>query len=405
MPTVEVLQHLYTSVEKGFSPRQGRGFQTVAVSAELAGTEDLAALERASFYSLSRERRDAGDRPVREVYFRLPSGRFAIGRTVDWGTDALGRDGNYLAHHLIIECRALVEAGSDAFAVLDAARLAEPEPDLAPRELPRLSVDVVPRVGVVKRCLESFGREYLAALGASVVEEAGRTTLAVTRDAGALFRGLTAALAPEDRLPLTFCTHFSDSEHLRALFRVAAVGFRAELPDDRQEYAVFDPDAQLDGNPPKGAYARWISGCLRRDFDELEAFNAALDALRRGNADARLDGMSPEGRALLWEREKRAVAARLTGNARLIAAFLPALGPAREVTEVLLREGPDAICGAVEKSEDGEACLRAIRDAAPRGLWRAWARKWRGDPRVADLLGGEETWLRSLLRRLPGRAD
>ena len=124
MPAVHALQHLYTSVEKGFSPRQGRGFQTVAVSAELVGTEDLAALERASFYSLRRERRDAGDPPVREVFFRLPSGRFAIGRTVDWGTDALGREGNYLTHHLVIECRALVEVGSDAFAVLALPTLA-----------------------------------------------------------------------------------------------------------------------------------------------------------------------------------------------------------------------------------------------------------------------------------------
>jgi hypothetical protein len=77
------LQHVFGNVERGFSERQGRGFQTVALSKELVGTDDLAALEKASVYAATAECRAAGRLPPRETFFRLPSGRFAIGRTVD----------------------------------------------------------------------------------------------------------------------------------------------------------------------------------------------------------------------------------------------------------------------------------------------------------------------------------
>jgi hypothetical protein len=83
MPTFNALQHIFSSVERGYDPRRKRGFQTVAASEELAGTEDLRALEKAAFYTISRERRRVRDFPVKQAFSRLPSGRFAIGRTVD----------------------------------------------------------------------------------------------------------------------------------------------------------------------------------------------------------------------------------------------------------------------------------------------------------------------------------
>jgi hypothetical protein len=144
MPTLRALQHIFSSVERGYDPQLGRGFQTVAVAAELVGTEDLRALERAAFYTVSRERRAARDFPVKEAFFRLPSGRFALGRTVDWGTDSLGREGNYLTHHLILRRDDLLAAGGNPFALLDTARLAEPGLDLTPRALLPLAIEIAP---------------------------------------------------------------------------------------------------------------------------------------------------------------------------------------------------------------------------------------------------------------------
>src|SRR5688572_8500889 len=124
--TVQALQHLYSSAERGYFARHGQGFQTVAVDEGLAGTEDLAVLEEASFYTVSRERRARGDLPLKETFFRLPSGRFALGRTLPWGADALGREGNSLTHHLIISRDDLLRVGVAPFTLLDAA------PPLAP---------------------------------------------------------------------------------------------------------------------------------------------------------------------------------------------------------------------------------------------------------------------------------
>ena len=49
----------------------------------------LHALERAAFYTVSPERRSSGSLPVKESFFLLPSGRFAVGRTIDFGADSL----------------------------------------------------------------------------------------------------------------------------------------------------------------------------------------------------------------------------------------------------------------------------------------------------------------------------
>src|ERR671919_90957 len=99
MGTIHPRQHLFSSVERGFFPEHARGFQTVALSPELVGTADLRALERAAFYTVTRDRRTTGSLPVKETFFRLPSGGFAVGRLIDFGVDSLGREGNYLAHH------------------------------------------------------------------------------------------------------------------------------------------------------------------------------------------------------------------------------------------------------------------------------------------------------------------
>src|SRR5436305_1601323 len=97
MPRLEALQHVACNVERGYFPNRGPGFQTVAMSPELEGTPDLKKLETvAPYYEVAAARRGAGTFPVKETFFYLPSGRAAIGRTVDWGTGPSGREGNYL---------------------------------------------------------------------------------------------------------------------------------------------------------------------------------------------------------------------------------------------------------------------------------------------------------------------
>ena len=142
-PIINAWQHLFCNAARGYAPQYGRGFQTVAVSPELAGTDDLRALEDAAFYSVSYERRSAGGAlPVKETFFRLPSGRVAVGRTVDWGTDQDGRTGNYLTHHLVFSREDWRAAGANPFAVLDVAPLAAPDTDVTPRDLPPLTLEI-----------------------------------------------------------------------------------------------------------------------------------------------------------------------------------------------------------------------------------------------------------------------
>lgn len=145
---MHALQHIFSSVEHGYSARQGRGFQTAAVAAELVGTDDLRALENAAFYAVSRERREAEEFPIKETFFRLPSGRAALGRTVNWGTDSLGREGNYLTHHLIFNREDLLAAGVQPLSLFDAARLAAAHTDLTPRDLAPLTIEVAPERAV-----------------------------------------------------------------------------------------------------------------------------------------------------------------------------------------------------------------------------------------------------------------
>jgi hypothetical protein len=144
MAIVHALQHFFSSVELGYFPQHGRGFQTVAVTEALVGTEDLRVLERAAFHALSPQRRVAGDRPVKETFLHLPSGRLAIGRTVDWGTDSMGREGNYLTHHVVLTRDDFLAIGANPFAILDTTRLATPETDLTVRALPPLDIETAP---------------------------------------------------------------------------------------------------------------------------------------------------------------------------------------------------------------------------------------------------------------------
>ena len=139
MNTMNVSQHLFSSVERGYFPKHGRGFQTVAITPDLGRTEDLAYLEDLSFYALSREARTAEIKPTKETFFKLPSGKLAVGRTISTGTDSLGREGNYVTHHVIFEEQ---DFSGNVFAVLNSLREMDVTADLTPRELSKVALKI-----------------------------------------------------------------------------------------------------------------------------------------------------------------------------------------------------------------------------------------------------------------------
>jgi hypothetical protein len=394
MPIIHVLPHLFSSVERGFDPRRKRGFQTVAVAEALVGTEDLQVLEDAAFYALSAERRAAQDFPVKETFFRLPSGRFAIGRTVNWGTDSLGREGNYLTHHLVCEREDLLAVGANPFAILDAARLAEADSDLTPRALPAVALDVT----AGETDLHTGGNgELLAQLAAAVVDGGAQTALLIGDEAQSrqVLRELFAALAWEERLRLTFSTHFYEANHLRSLFALVTVKTRTEAPSQREQYAVFDWESgAFPRVPTASAYAEWLAGCLRAGrWSEITVLNAALNALRSGVAWQESLPTNAPACAALWERAGLKVAPVLLGKAMAMTAFLQHLSAPRQLADKLLASGsPTELCGVEAAPEIVQACLSALRAAATAKVWREWLKRWHDDSALAEIVSAPKPW-------------
>ena len=409
MPILQALQHLYSSVERGYRPDHGRGFQTVAVSRELAGTEDLKVLERAAFYAV---RRGNGVPPVKEVYFKLPSGRVAIGRTVESGTDSLGREGNYLAHHLILEADAFRAAGADAFAVLDAAQPAAPGTDLTPRDLPPVEITVTPRLLIPPD--PASARAELLGILAFVLPREESTTEVLLGDQLALrvwLRALFAALQLEERERATFCTHFYESANLRDLFRVAVVGSRDELSPKLEGCRIYDPGDEKPSGPDPGAprspYEQWLSDVVGKDrWEEVPLFHSVLGSLRDLGSAARLGGLSPEARSAAWMLEAGRIIPALQGDPELIHWFFATDGEplvvAAEAAQKLLALAPATLCGegAADACEDA---LAALREAGRPRDWKGWLKKHRKDPRVRPFLGDIEPVWEKLRSKLPKR--
>lgn len=411
MATVHALQHVFSSVVRGYFPQQGRGFQTVAVSAELIGTEDLRVLEDAAFYALRHERRRIGDLPVKETFFHLPSGRLAIGRTVDWGTDSLGREGNYLTHHLIVTHEDLLKIEANPFALLDTAPLAEAGIDLTPRALPALALEVGTDSSLShfdSSGFEAINMEVLANLAIAAVDGGAKSALIISNDAPrsaswqlapqrTVLKGLLAALPIEDRLRLTFSTHFYESHHLRSLFRFVTVGSLAEAPSQRQDYIVFDLDAgEFPRLSPASACAAWLADCLRSGrWDEVRALNALINSLRSGQGSREKDAPPTTVLACraLWERLGTDIVQVLIGDARLVIEFLRHVPSPRLLADALLQAAsPSALCGAAVATEAATACLSVIHSSATRNVWQAWVKQWSADPALGPFVQNARPW-------------
>jgi GTPase-associated protein 1 len=409
MPIIKALQHLFSSVERGYDPRRKGGFQTVGVTEELTGTEDLRALEDAAFYALSRERRAARDFPVKQTIFRLPSGRFALGRTVDWGTDSLGREGNYLTYHLVFSRDDLLTAGADPFAILEAARLgekmAEGSFDMSPRALPPLAVEIAPS-GIDFHGFEGIKPELLANLTAAAVDGGEKTVLLIGDEtlAEGVLRGVYASMATEERLRLTFATHFYESHHLRSFFTLATVRSREEVPSRRENYLVFDlGDGEFPRISPASAYAGWLADCLHsRRWEEIGVLNAFLDGVRNGRGEAGKDALpiGTKACAALWERAGEKVVQALLGDVGLTVEFLRKLSSSRPLADALLAAAsPAKLCGPNATSDAAQACLAALRSAASGKAWREWVKKWSDDLALGSFATDTQAWWQRWKRR------
>lgn len=397
--TIHALAHLFSSVERGYSPKPRRGFQTVAVAQDLIGTADLEALERAAFYALSRERRAGDDFPVKEAFFRLPSGRFAVGRTVSAGTDSLGREGNYLAHHLVLRPHELAAAGGNPFSILEAADLAAPGMDRTPRVLPPLTLTLAAAQPDF-RGFEGLPLDFPASLAIAAVDGGGEQTTLLIGDEARTRRALQslfAALPAEDRLRLSFSTHFYESAHLRPLFAFAAVGSRAEAPSERQSYNIFDLHAgEMAHVSPASAYADWLADCLRGGrWEEIVALNTVLDQLRAGATETVSPPASAPACAALWERVGAGVTPALVGRAGVVTEFLRRSPAPRPLANALLAAAsPSELLGSPVAREATNACLSALRQKAGRKAWRAWVKHWEQEPALGPFVPSAQPWWR-----------
>ncbi|HWQ33068.1 MAG TPA: hypothetical protein VNQ79_09450 [Blastocatellia bacterium] len=396
MPMIEALQHLFSSVERGFFPQQRRGFQTVAVSEELIGTADLQTLEDAAFYALSRERLAAALFPIKETFYQLPSGRYAVGRTIYLGLDSLGREGNYLTHHLIVSRADLLMAQADPFNLLSALPSNPAETDLTPRTLAPLIVDSNP-LPLPARLPEEISPALFAALAKSVIDGQEKTTLLIGDEAKTrrVLQSLFGVLALEERLKLTFSTHFYEAQQQRALFALALVGSHAEAPSQRQQFVIFDAaGGEAPALQSSSAYAEWLSDCLLAGrLAEVRELNESLNALRGGSAvisDQLLS--SVQACAALRERAGGSFAATLKGRPRTVKLLLNQLSAPRELADAILAAAsPDELCGQAVPETAAE-CLSALRAAATGKVWSEWVNRWKADSALSALPHKGASW-------------
>jgi hypothetical protein len=262
------------------------------------------------------------------------------------------------------------------------------------------------------------------------VDGGGKTILLIGDEAESrdLLHGLFAVLAVEERLRLTFSTHFYESDHLRSLFALATVRSRAEAPSPRENYLLFDlEEGEFPALSPTSAYARWLAEGLRSGWwEEIHTLNAVLNWLRRRPQGAKLPALDerpqgarlpalderPQGARLplpmphsplsyraLWERAGVKVAQVLWGNPSQVYAFLPLLPSPRPLADALLAASPSELCGEETTPEVVIACLAALRSAATPKVWQTWVKRWEQEPWLIPFRRDAQPWWQRFFKR------
>lgn len=375
-------QHIASNVVKGIDPKRGVGFQTLAVSEELMGTEDLRVLEEmAPYYQASRADRQTGRLPLRELYYRLPSGNYALTRIEDWGADPHGRAGNALAHSLVVPNDAAVNTRWDPLALLDhlvTTRAADlPEPGA----VPPFGIEILPppKEPTPLELVDTWTADLLTSFIGPESGSGSPVLLIAPREfARNLIRLLQWSLPQNERKAITFATYFyRDCDADRSRFRLVTIDYEGEAPLDQNPYRVMpwnDP-------PPHQEYPA-ITAYLGRElaaahWSDVQRFREGVDALRQGEPVSLPNNLDPLETRALFEAVGAKLAPALAGKPALINRLLDTPKPNRQLAEAFLHAGgPVQLCGSESENERGVAALRALEAAAGKQAWREWSQRW-----------------------------
>ena len=379
MNTINVSQHLFSSVERGYFPKHGRGFQTVAITPDLGRTEDLAHLEDLAFYALSREARTAENKPTKETFFKLPSGKLAIGRTISAGTDSLGREGNYVTQHVIFEEQ---DFSGNVFAVLNSLREMDVTADLTPRELAKVTLKISDEKFDPEK-LNDINTEAVTNFFQFALSNSEKTILLIGESAPVLIESLFSFLLPEERLPLFFSTHFYESDSLRSNFKIVAVNQLGEMPSSLENYQEIDLSApKLISVIQPTRHAKWLSECVTaKRWNEIENVNKIIAAVRRDEVPNSL----PEtaiARGVLRDLTSEDSVKLLFGNSNFVREYLIELAERNDeksIEKLMSLASPSELLGSGVDEKIVKESLQIIQNTSRDRAWREWRKRYSND--------------------------
>lgn len=374
MNTMNVSQHLFSSVERGYFPKHGRGFQTVAITPDLGRTEDLAYLEDLSFYALSREARTAEIKPTKETFFKLPSGKLAVGRTISTGTDSLGREGNYVTHHVIFEEQ---DFSVNVFAVLNSLREMDVTADLTPRELSKVALKISDYKFDPEK-LNELNAEAVTNFYQLAMSDSEKTILLIGEAAPALIESLVAFLLPEERASLFFSTHFYESDSLRTNFKIVAVNQLSEMPSSLENYQEIDLSAPKISTAIQATrHAKWLSECVAaKRWNEIENVNKIAAAVRRDEVPNSLPDTAV-ARGVLRDLTSADSVKLLFGNTDYVREYLIELAERNDeksIEKLMVTASPTELLGSGVDEKIVKEFLQFIKNMSRDRAWREWKR-------------------------------
>ena len=376
---MNVSQHLFSSVERGYFPKHGRGFQTVAITPDLGRTEDLAHLEDLAFYALSREARTAENKPTKETFFKLPSGKLAIGRTISAGTDSLGREGNYVTHHVIFDEQ---DFSGDVFAILNSLCEMGVATDLTPRELPKVTLKISDYKFDAEK-LNAINAEAVTNFYQMALSNSEKTILLIGEFAPVLIESLFAFLLAEERLPLFFSTHFYESDSLRTNFKIVAVNQLGEIPSSLENYQEIDLSApKLNTAIQPSRHAKWLCECIAtKRWNEIENVNKIAAAVRRDEVPNSL----PEtalSRGVLRDLTSQESIKLLFGNTDYVREYLIELAERNDeksIEKLMVTASPTELLGSGVDEKIVKEFLQFIKNMSRDRAWREWRKRYSSD--------------------------